>query len=125
MMPTSSGASRLRRARLRVLPGGLHLPVEKIDPRVTEAHKAGALMRATLSVLTFALAMNVAAAFALYWQVEHSAQVALALATAAAVVTALGTGLVARARQRVRHIVQRNRQTGQGNEWDTSCSHTG
>ncbi len=123
MMVNSSGASRLRRARLRVLPGGLRIPVEKAERRVTEAHVVSGLMRSAVSLLAFAIAINLAAALAVFWQLERSAHLAFLLTSMGAVVLTVGTALVARARQHLCHLLPPSRSPGQRTDWDTSCSH--
>ncbi len=123
MILRSSASSRLRRAPLRVLPGGLHMPVERADRRVVEAHSAHVLLHTAASLLALALAMNLAAALAVYWQLERSVPLALPLIALGGAVVALGTGLVVRARQHLWQILPPSSRLAQRSDW-TPPAHT-
>ncbi len=123
MITKVSGVSRLRRGRLRVLPGGLHMPAETTDRRLAEGDIAGAQMRSAVSLLALAMALNVAAVLALYWQLEPSARLTCLLPGVGAVVLALGMGLVTRARQHLCHLLPPSRLPAQRTHWSTNRSH--
>jgi hypothetical protein len=94
-MAKASGANRLRPSHLRVLQGGMRCPLEKIEARVTDRRKAGALMRAAIAILLLPVALSGALVASVYLHIESVLDFTLPLVAACAVLAALGAGLVA------------------------------
>ena len=120
-MAKASGANRLRPSHLRVLQGGMRCPVETIEGRVTDRRKAGALMRAAITVLSLPVVLSGALAVAVYLHVDSILYFTLPLVGTCAVLAALGTGLVAYAL----HHLGLSGVVSKGAIWAGRCSRTG
>jgi uncharacterized membrane protein YidH (DUF202 family) len=96
-MGNASGANRLSQHRLRVLPGGARLAVEKIEVRLAEKRTALALLRAGVIVLIVSLAiLIVLVVTSAYYPFERGPQLAVLLLSGCAGLVALGISLVGR-----------------------------
>ena len=98
-------ANRLSYPSLRLIPGGVRCPVEKIEFRLAERRSALALMRAGIVVLVLPLTiLTVLLIGAIYYPFDHLLRLALPLLGLSAVLVALGIGLMARALRHLRWI---------------------
>jgi hypothetical protein len=123
-MAKASGANRLRPSHLRVLQGGMRCPLEKIEGRVTDRRKVGALMRAAIAVLLLPVALSGALVVSVYLHIESVLYFTLPLVAACAVLAALGAGLVAYALHLFGHGEHRPARTAEKSDWSTD-RHTG
>ena len=94
----------------------MRCPVEKLEGRVTDMRKAGALMRAAITVLLLPVALSSALAVSVYLHIESVLHFALPLVAACAVLAALGVGLVAYALHHLGHGEYRTARTADKND---------
>jgi hypothetical protein len=123
-MATASRANRLRPSHLRVLQGGMRYAHEKVEGRVTERRRAGALMRAAIVVLLLPIALSGVLVVAVYLHVQSIVHVILPLLAACTTLAAFGAGLVAYALHLLGQGEHRLASNAENKDWSTD-RHTG
>jgi hypothetical protein len=123
-MAKAPRANHLRSPHLRVLQGGMQCAHEKVEGRVTERRKAGALMCTAIVVLLLPIALSGVLVVAVYLHVQSILHFILPLLAACTALVALGAGLVAYALRVLGQGEHRLASGAENKNWSTD-RHTG